>query len=694
MREREKRILRRWEEIEIHKKLAQKTPHGLKYVVHEAPVPIYDITDEIIAARIMRDVYLRYKSMTGFNVICSPEWNVFDHRVEREVLGESGETIRERDGKINIRRFRKACRERAFELIEETTARFKRLGIISDWDVRPSVESKFASRIAEAIGRLYDEGHLSDEVKSLHWCVACQEPVDPKRSSLGTRKSISAYMRLPLLKGLEGFGRRVYLIAFSGEMWIFLGSSAVAARNGRYVAMLCEDGVYVDSISSPWLGELQPKAIKEVTPDELREVTCDHPITGKEMPVVFTDSEEEREEYGFFVISPAHRPRDYFIALEHCLEITSIVDDEGKLNELSGDLCEARFDSVEELIRDELKGRGYLIAEKRRNVPVLLCPCCGEQTIFKPSVQWFFDSYPISLRRLWGVPMFVIYCSRCEGAVLSEEIGRHIRDSLNRRGVDSWFRLDPGEILPEEISCWRCSCREFHKAEGTVTPIFAFAVNQAHMLSKRKDRVNVIDLIIEPSHTIERWLPMLKKLMELLYDDALISPIILPINPPKPERSIPDEFKSGDVGRLSFFIGPSEAREIIESLYGLFWNILEVTKEADEEFDFTGVDPEARSLLIALDILAGEVMSMYESLRIREAIGRLSHFTFDRLGPYLEAAQKEGNSAPLLREISVDLLKLWAPITPFTAEEIWLKINPEDEEGSIFMEMMPLGWMG
>jgi len=692
----EEKILKRWEEMEIHKKLAQKTPHGLKYVVHEAPIPVCGITDEIIAARITRDVYLRYKSMTGFNVICSPQWNVFDPRVEKSVLDEQGDAIRGRDGKIDMRKLRKACREKAFELIEGITPTFKRLGIISDWDEKPSLESKFASRTAEAIGCLYDGGYLSNEVKSLHWCVICQEPVDPKESVFGIRKSISAYVRLPLLKGLERFGRKVYLIAFSREMWIFLGSSAVVARNGRYVAMLCEDGVYVDLASSPWIRKLRPKAIKEIDPDELQGVICDHPITGREMPVILTDSWDEEGEGGFSVISPAHSPEDYFIALEHCLEITPIVDDEGRLNELTGDLCESRFDSVEELIRDELRGRGYLIAESRRKAPVLLCPCCGEQTIFKPSVQWFFNSYPISLGRLWGVPMFVIYCNRCEGPVLSEEIGKHIRNSLNRRGVDSWFRLDPGEILPEEISCQRCGCGEFHKAEGTVAPIFAFAVNQAYKLSRRRDRVNVIDLIIEPSPVMERWLPMLKKLMELLYDDALISPIILPVNPPErgEGRDIPDELRSGDIGRLSFFIGRSRAVEMVGNLYGLFEKILEMTRGIEGEFDFAKINPDARSLLTDFDILAGEIMSMYESLRIEEAIERLSRFTFDRIGSYLENARKEKVFLTLLKEISVDLLKLWAPITPFMAERIWLEMNPENGGSSIFMQMMPLGWMG
>ncbi|HEX29019.1 TPA: hypothetical protein ENG04_02930, partial [Candidatus Poribacteria bacterium] len=272
----------------------------------------------------------------------------------------------------------------------------------------------------------------------------------------------------------------------------------------------------------------------------------------------------------------------------------------------------------------------------------------------------------------------------------------HIRNSLNRRGVDSWFRLDPGEILPEEISCQRCGCGEFHKAEGTVAPIFAFAVNQAYKLSRRRDRVNVIDLIIEPSPVMERWLPMLKKLMELLYDDALISPIILPVNPPErgEGRDIPDELRSGDIGRLSFFIGRSRAVEMVGNLYGLFEKILEMTRGIEGEFDFAKINPDARSLLTDFDILAGEIMSMYESLRIEEAIERLSRFTFDRIGSYLENARKEKVFLTLLKEISVDLLKLWAPITPFMAERIWLEMNPENGGSSIFMQMMPLGWMG
>jgi isoleucyl-tRNA synthetase len=700
MRKTENEILERWERINIYKRLTHRTPHGLKYVVHDVPIPASKITDDILAAKVARDVYVKYKSMTGFNVIYSPEWNSFDHQVEKIVLGESDGEFKEADGTINLQKFRKACRRKALELIESHALILKRLGITADWEAQAlNIESRFVSRVAEAIGRLFDKGCLSKEVKSLYWCFRCQEPIDLDEVRVGRKKAISAYVRLPLLKGLERFGRKVYLIVFSQEMWTFLGSSGVVAQDERYVAMLSEDGVYVDSISSPWTDRLNPRVMKEISPEELEGTICDHPITGREMPVIFAPKDVKRGECGFFAISPAHQEEDYSIASERYLEIVPIVEDDGRLSELAGDFCDALFDSVEERIRDELTALGYLMNGSKQDVRTFLCPECGARITFKPSVQWFFELRPISRRKMWGVPMTIIYCSRCGDQIISEEIGRCIKNSLNRRGVDSWFRLDPREFLGADVVCGRCDSDEFHKDEGMVDPMFASAVNQAWKLGARRDRSNIVDLIVEPEQIVEKWIPMLKRLLELLCDnDVLNSPIILNVRRShrhKRLQQLMSKAESGDLVRLSIFLGPSKATEVYEDLRSLFKEILEVTKDVKGELNLDLLKPIDRLALRATDALAGEVMWRYESLNIEEALERLIWFSLDGIGSfYLIFARTNSTSALTLREITLDLLRLWAPAAPFMAEEIWLEINPDDGDGSILLSMMPLGWMG
>ena len=83
----EAEILSFWEEMEVYEKRNQLNSANPRMVVHLPPMKGYGAagTRELRSA-VIRDIILKYKQMSGFNVPCLPIWNCYDAPAEHAAL--------------------------------------------------------------------------------------------------------------------------------------------------------------------------------------------------------------------------------------------------------------------------------------------------------------------------------------------------------------------------------------------------------------------------------------------------------------------------------------------------------------------------------------------------------------------------------------------------------------------------------
>lgn len=93
--------------------------------------------------------------------------------------------------------------------------------------------------------------------------------------------------------------------------------------------------------------------------------TLEHPITGRQIPIIADDYVDPEFGTGAVKITPAHDPNDFEMGLRHGLPMPSIMDERGRIvdtgTEFDGmDRFEAR-----QKVRERLASEGRVVAEKR-----------------------------------------------------------------------------------------------------------------------------------------------------------------------------------------------------------------------------------------------------------------------------------------------------------------------------------------
>ncbi|MET8648931.1 valine--tRNA ligase [Nocardia aurea] len=93
--------------------------------------------------------------------------------------------------------------------------------------------------------------------------------------------------------------------------------------------------------------------------------TIEHPITGRQIPIIGDDYVDPEFGTGAVKITPAHDPNDFEMGLRHNLPMPSIMDESGRIVDTG-----TRFDGMDRFearvaVREELAGLGRVAAEKR-----------------------------------------------------------------------------------------------------------------------------------------------------------------------------------------------------------------------------------------------------------------------------------------------------------------------------------------
>ena len=69
----------------------------------------------------------------------------------------------------------------------------------------------------------------------------------------------------------------------------------------------------------------------------------------------------------------------------------------------------------------------------------------------------------ISRQRTWGVPLPIYYCSDCGKEYITEESIEKLKEIFKEKGSNAWWDLSAKELMPENSKCEKCGCTEFVK---------------------------------------------------------------------------------------------------------------------------------------------------------------------------------------------------------------------------------------
>jgi len=352
-------------------------------------------------------------------------------------------------------------------------------------------------------------------------------------------------------------------------------------------------------------------------------------------------------------------------------------------------------------------------------------PSWGEERIFglvKNRPDWC-----ISRQRSWGVPITIFYCLTCGNHLITQEIVDHVASLVEKHGTDIWFDLPAHELLPQGITCPLCHGDTFRKETDILDVWFDSGVSFT-VLERRGDYLRYpADLYLEGSDQHRGWfhsslLCSVGTRDKAPFKSVLTHGFVVDGNGRKMSKSrgnvispeevinkygaeilrlwVASEDYRGDI-RLSQEILDrlTEAyRRLRNTFRYLLGNLYDFDplKDAVSYQDLLELD---RWALHQLQELTEKVLGSYQRFEyhsIYQAVYNfcvltLSSYYLDILKDRLYTTpfnSKERRSAQTaLNEILECLVRLVAPIIPFTADEVWGYTHNKEKSISIHTDL-------
>jgi isoleucyl-tRNA synthetase len=550
--QREPQMLQSWEEMGIYKKIREAAKGKKPYILHDGP-PYANGNIHLGTAlnKIIKDIVIKAKNMTGFDGVYVPGWDChglpIEHQVDKELGGKKAAM-----SQVEKRR---ACRVYAEKFVGIQREQFKRLGVFGEWD-NPYLTMAYpyeATTVAE-FGKLYLNGSVYKGKKPVYWCATCKTALAEAEVEYADHSTPSIYVKFAFTSDVSKVlpkmtGQKVNMVIWTTTPWTIPANLAIAVKDDFiYAAVKIDDEVLIVArdmldycLDAFGFKNKKYEILDEFKGAVLEGQKCVHPLIKRDSVLILAPFVTLEAGTGAVHIAPGHGQEDYEIGLEYGLDNYAPVDDAGRFTEdveyFAGQFV---FDANDNVIK-KLDEVGALMGHFPMQHSYPHCWRCKKPIIFRSTEQWFISmekndlrkkalacinevkwipswgrdriygmvenrpDWCISRQRLWGVPITVFYCAKCKNEVLTQEILDHLVELVEKGGADVWFEKEPKDLMPKHTTCPHCKNTEFTKEINILDVWFDSGVSHAAVLEKRKDLSSPCDMYLEGSDQHRGW---------------------------------------------------------------------------------------------------------------------------------------------------------------------------------------------
>src|SRR4051794_25804080 len=198
----EERVLERWRERDVfHRSLANREGAEVWSFYEGPPTANGRPGSHHVLSRVFKDVYPRYRTMTGYRVPRKAGWDCHGLPVEIEVEKKLGISSKQEIEEHGIDRFNAECRRSVFEYVEEWNRLTERIGFWIDLDdPYVTLDDDYIESVWWSLRKLWDDEHLYEGHKVVPYCPRCGTALSSHEVALGYHdvEDPSAYVKLPI----------------------------------------------------------------------------------------------------------------------------------------------------------------------------------------------------------------------------------------------------------------------------------------------------------------------------------------------------------------------------------------------------------------------------------------------------------------------------------------------------------------
>ena len=546
--QREPNMLQRWQEMNLYQQIRSARLGADKFILHDGPPYANgDIHIGHAVNKILKDIIIKSKTLSGFDAPYIPGWDCHGLPIELQVekkLGKAGT-------KVDHAEFRNACRQYASKQVKRQRVDFERLGVLGDWD-NPylTMDRKFEADIVRALGRIVANGHISKGYKPVHWCLDCHSALaeaeveyeDKSSDQIDVRFSAVDCKALYRVFGIDGDGP-VAIPIWTTTPWTLPANQAVALHPDLEYALIKsgdEHLVLATALLEDCLQRYEltdAKIVARCVGRQLEGLLLQHPFIDRQVPVIIGDHVTTEAGTGAVHTAPGHGQEDYVIGQPYKLAVDNPVDASGVFIAGTPAVGGMHVYKANPYIIELMQNNGALLHSSKLQHSYPHCWRHKTPIIFRATPQWFISmeqkhlrkhsmqaitetkwlpdwgqaritgmvsnrpDWCISRQRTWGVPI-TLFAHKESGELhpetpaLIEKVAERIEDD----GLEAWHTLDLQALLGD-------SAKDYEKVGDTLDVWFDSGVTHVAVLETRANELSnpPADLYLEGSDQHRGW---------------------------------------------------------------------------------------------------------------------------------------------------------------------------------------------
>lgn len=328
------------------------------------------------------------------------------------------------------------------------------------------------------------------------------------------------------------------------------------------------------------------------------------------------------------------------------------------------------------------------------------------------------NDWCISRQRTWGVPLPIFYCKECKKEYVTEASIQKVANIFREKGSNAWFDLTEKELMPENATCSCCGSHEFEKETDIMDVWFDSGSTHQSVLVERGINYPA-NMYLEGTDQYRGWFQ--SSLLTSVatngiapYKEVLTHGFVTDSQGRKMSKSLgngiaPSEIikKYGtDILRLwvlsSDFRGDvSISDDILKQNAEVYRKIRNTARyilgnisdfDVNHPIAYEELEEIDRWALTKLNRLIRECTESFDAYEFHMAYRAINNFCVtdmsnfyldiikDRLYTSKKDSKERRSAQTAMYEILSALVRILAPMTCFTAEEIWEYMPHKEKE--------------
>ncbi len=574
----EEETLKFWKARDIFHQSTDRRQGGRPYVFFEGP-PTANGKPGVhhVLARAFKDMFPRYKAMTGHYVLRRGGWDTHGLPVELEVEKKLGLTDKKQIEAYGIAPFNAKCRQSAFDYIQEWEKLTDRIAFWVDLkEAYVTFTNDYVESVWWILRQLWDKDLLYQGFKVVPYCPRCGTPLSDHEVALGYQEDTpdpSVFVRFPLADEAD-----TAFLVWTTTPWTLPANVALAVHpDVQYVKIertIGEDGdkeclILARDRVDQVLGDEKVEVVETYKGSELR---------GKRYKPLFTFVPPDREAHyvvmGDFVTvadgtgvvhqAPAFGAEDMQMANDYNLPVLMTIDAEGRFIDAVTPWRGKFFKDADPLIARDLDDRGLLFRSGTYYHTYPFCWRCHTPLLYYARSTWYIETthfkdrlvglnqsihwhpghiregrfgnwlannldWALGRERYWGTPLPVWTCGQCG----HQHCVGSVAELSTLTGQDQ-SQLDLHRPYVDEIKflCPACHEGQMYRVPELIDVWFdsgAMPVAQWHYPFENRDKFAEqfpADFICEAVDQTRGWFYSLHAISTMLFDSVAYRNVI------------------------------------------------------------------------------------------------------------------------------------------------------------------------